>query len=304
VLRYHSVQEPERYANSIGAGIIHSATAFQEQMEILAKEYVPVTVEEILKFVSGEKELSRKSVAMTFDEGFRDNYEIAAPVLKRVGVSAAFYIAVSSVEAEHPPWYCRLRYAFALTPKGCWPDSWENVTHSLMTPDRRKTAFRIASKRCAQLAGPRQEKALRAIENDLEMEPLKFSDCPMLTWEQIRGLHQAGHIVGSHSLTHPNLAYVGAEELRRELEQSKQKLEAELGKSTLHFSYPSPILEPHYDERTVAGSKEVGYRTAVTCTSGPVRVGDDPLMLRRVWAPLQKDEFRWALECTLLGRRM
>lgn len=305
ILRYHSVQyEPHRYANSIGAGIIHSFPVFQEQMEIVARQYVPVTLDDILRFLSGHKELPKKSVAVTFDDGYADNYEIALQALTRVGVPAAFYVTVGAVEAGSPPWYCRLRHAFVVTLKKSWADSTENCTHDLLSSEQRQSAFLIASKRCAQLAGLRQEEALRTIEGDLEVEPLSSRDSPMLSWEQVRGLYKAGHIVGSHTLTHPNLAYVRIDDLEMELEKSKRKLEAELCAPVLHFSYPSPILEPHYNERTVASTKRVGYRTAVTCTSGPVRAGHDPLMLRRISAPMQRDEFLWTLECTLLGRRM
>ena len=305
ILRYHSVHgDRNRYENSIGGGIIHSLDDFQEQMQILARDYVPVTLHDVLNFVSGEKEAPRRSVAVTFDDGYADNYEFALPALTRAGVPASFYVTVGSIGAKSPPWYCRLRHAFAVTRAQSWRDSLESAVRELLDADQRWAAFLTASRRCAQLAGSRQEECLRVIENDLEVEPLTSRDCPMLTWDQVRGLKKAGHIVGSHTLTHPNLAYVGPEDLEIELKRSKSKLEAELGAPAIHFSYPSPILEPHYNERSITGTNQAGYRTAVTCTSGPVRMGDDPLVLRRISAPFQRDEFRWMLECTLVDRRM
>ena len=98
ILRYHSVQpEPGRYEYSIGSGIIHSCKVFQEQMEIVARHYVPVTLDDILKFLLGETAPPRRSVAVTFDDGYADNYEFALPVLARAGVPAAFYVAVGSI---------------------------------------------------------------------------------------------------------------------------------------------------------------------------------------------------------------
>jgi len=305
ILRYHSVQrEPGRYAESIGAGIIHSLAAFEEQIAVVARYYTPVTLDDILRFLSSEKQLPAKAVAVTFDDGYADNYEVALPVLARAGVPASFYVTVNAIEAKTPPWYCRVRHAFATTSKKFWMDSTESATHDLQGPDLRRSAFLTASRRCAQLVGQLQESTLRSIENDLDVIPLRSADCPMLTWEQIRGLRRAGHIVGSHTLTHPNLAYLGSDDLQMELEQSKTRLEAELHGPVFHFSYPSPILQPHYNGRTVASTKQAGYRTAVTCTSGPVRAGHDPLALRRVSAPKERQEFRWALECTFLGRSM
>jgi peptidoglycan/xylan/chitin deacetylase (PgdA/CDA1 family) len=292
-----------RYENSIGKGIIHSLQAFREQMEILARHYAPVTMDDLLGFVSEQKEIPPKSVAVTFDDGFADNYEFALPVLAHAGIPASFYIAVGSIEAAFPPWYCRLRHAYAVTQAQHWRDSVEGRVHELSEPDKRYAAFLTGSRRCAQLAGLRQEDCLRLIEEDLEVERLTSRDCPMMTWTQVRSLRSMGHIVGSHTVTHPNLAHVTTEALETELKESKRQLEARLGEPVVHFSYPSPILEPHYTEQSITATNQAGYLTAVTCTPGPVRAGDNPLVLRRVSAPFERDEFRWMLGRALLNPR-
>jgi peptidoglycan/xylan/chitin deacetylase (PgdA/CDA1 family) len=61
-----------------------------------------------------------------------------------------------------------------------------------------------------------------------------------------------GHIVGSHTMTHPNMAYVDTEVARQEMTESKQGLERELGAGVRHFAYPCPALLPHWTEQTVA----------------------------------------------------
>jgi peptidoglycan/xylan/chitin deacetylase (PgdA/CDA1 family) len=127
----------------------------------------------------------------------------------------------------------------------------------------------------------------------------------MMTWEQARQLVGQGHIVGSHTVSHPNLAHLEDEpELRFELEESKRRLGQELASPAIHFSYPCPILQPHWSARSTQICRELGYRTAVTTNSGPVRVGDDPLTLHRLPASKDVDELRWALDCTFLGRAM
>src|SRR5271157_33191 len=76
LLRYHSVQEePERFAHSIGRGIIHSLSAFEAQMQLVAGRFNPVTLDDVLLFVAGKKVLPRRPVAVTFDDGYADNYE-------------------------------------------------------------------------------------------------------------------------------------------------------------------------------------------------------------------------------------
>jgi len=143
---------------------------------------------------------------------------------------------------------------------------------------------------------------VREIEDALGVSPFAPRPSLMMTWNQIRELHRAGHIVGSHSLTHPNLAYVDLNEARVELSESRDRLARELGASVDHFAYPSPVLQPHCTEQTVALSRASGYKTAVTCHPGPVRLEDDCLLLKRNVVPTDLDEFRWVLEATLVGR--
>lgn len=305
VLRYHSIQDnPENFVSTIGGGIIHSKSVFKEQMEIVARRFKPVTLDEILLFIKGEKRIAKNAVAITFDDGFSDNYEIAIPILNDCGIPAAFYVTVGSIETKKPPWFYRLRQAYFLTQKKEWRDSKKGEVWGLESQGERNTAFLSACEQCAKLVGHSQEEAIKTIEKTLDVELSSSTKGVMMGWEQIRKLHQAGHIIGSHTLTHPNLAYVSNGDLNRELVESKKVLEEKLGVSIMHFSYPSPILQPHWTENTVKATETAGYKTAVTCTSGPVRGNANPLSLKRIWVPSEKNEFLWNLECTLLGRRM
>jgi peptidoglycan/xylan/chitin deacetylase (PgdA/CDA1 family) len=126
----------------------------------------------------------------------------------------------------------------------------------------------------------------------------------MMTWEQVVSLAKNGHIVGSHTLTHPNMAYVDEASARTELTDSKHRLEEILGTPVVHFSYPCPALAPHWNEKTRKMSEDAGYRTAVTTLGGPVSVNDDLLSLHRVRPSKEVTGFLWNLECTFLGRSM
>src|SRR5207302_2203558 len=122
ILMYHSVMdEPAREEETLG-GIIHSTKVFRDQMELLARKYNPVSPDEILEFVGGEKQPPPWSVMVTFDDGYADNYEQAATVLRQVGIPAVFYIAVDCVEHAKLPWPSRLRFAFYTTSKLSWTE--------------------------------------------------------------------------------------------------------------------------------------------------------------------------------------
>jgi peptidoglycan/xylan/chitin deacetylase (PgdA/CDA1 family) len=303
ILRYHSVQvTPDAYEHSIGKGIVHSAAAFTEQMEWLARTYQPVTLEDVAASLAGRRAVPNRGVLITFDDGYADNFEVALPVLDRLGIKAAFYITVGCIEPHKMPWFCRLRYAFAVTAREAWQDPSTGSVWRLTSTEERRRAFLNASEQCARQSGRAQDDLLGRMEGGLGVDTLAPAERLMMDWEQIRALHRQGHVVGSHTLTHPNLAEVGRTDLVRELCDSRKQLEEQLGSPVRHFSYPSPIIQPHWNQGTVECCREHGYETAVTCTPGPVLVEDSPLCLKRIPAPDKLDDFQWTVQCAFLGR--
>jgi len=302
ILMYHSVRDnPEPYANSIGTGILHATSVFERQMELVARHFNPVTINDIRLFLAAEKPLPRRAVAVTFDDGYVDNAEIAAPILDRFGIRGSFYLTVSLIGAKNAPWFCRLRHVFGTARKPQWL-SLKGQAMPLTNPQERNAALLSAFNSCASLAGTSLEQTVCALESDLEVEPLNGGTRFMMDWNQARALQKAGHIVGCHTMTHPNVAQVPTDVAYQELVTAKQKLEAQMGAPVQHFSYPHPALNPHWSEGTVAITKEAGYQTAVTTTPGPVRTGDHPLKLMRIWTPRSEQEFSWNLECAFLRR--
>ena len=303
ILRYHSVQhEIEPFLASIGP-LIHLASTFEEQMEMIGARFNPVTLDDVVQFLGRQKRMPRRAVAVTFDDGFADNCENAAPILERYGISATFYITVGAIGDARPPWFCRLRHAFHNTSKKQWQDSLTGGRWEITGNIEANEGFLTAARRCATLAGKRQDEALRSMEDDLGIEPLSPEAGIMMNWSQIRKLHRDGHIIGAHCVTHPNLAHVNVEDVQYEMRESKRVLEEQLGALVVHFSYPSPILRPHWTAQTVSLTKQIGFKTAVTCVPGPVREGHDLHSLRRISVPAQLDEFRWVLETTFAGHR-
>lgn len=299
---YHSVMDdPRECADSIGLCNIHSTATFLKQMEFLARNYHPVTVEDLRLFLSAQKVLTHKSVAVTFDDGYADNAEVVAGVLNRVGIPGSFYLSVESVDTGISPWFCHLRHAFATTRKRCWLDatgrSWE-----LGDEAQRELAVSTACGHLTPLVGKAQAKALEAIERDLGTEPLVTRKRLMMTWEQARKLCQDGHAVGSHGLTHPNMAYLDDASLKHELTASKRKMENELAVPVVHFSYPAAGGDVSWTEHTVTATEQAGYQTAVTTTCGLVGEGDNPLSLRRIGTDCSDfDEFRWTIQYAWFG---
>ena len=300
ILMYHSVMEDPASQEAYLGGIVHSLSQFRAQMELLARRFRPTSLDEVGGFVRGEMDLPKRAVVVTFDDGYADNHEVAASVLNEVGVRATVYATVSCLDRKTLPWPAHLRFCFRRTKTLEWVDSSGKVW-PLRSHVERENAFLQSCDECCKLAGAVQDKYVARLANELDIQVPVESGSLMMTYEQMRTFVRQGHIVGSHTMTHPNLAYVDAEDARHEMTESKHRLEQELGSAVRHFAYPGPALWPIWSERTVAMSRDAGYETAVTTMPGLARSGDEPLRLKRVAAGKTVEELQWSLETGFAG---
>ncbi len=302
ILRYHSVQDdPEKFDLTIGCDSIHATSIFRQQMELLAHRFNPVSLDDVLSFLQGDKKLPPRAVAVTFDDGYKDNSEIAAPILNRLGIPATFYVLVDSVDRSRAPWYCDLRHTFLTARSRCWKDS-SGATRELTNPKDRFEAFMAAAEFCAKSDRSAREQYIQDARNSLDPAPFPAEKELMMTWDEVRSLAKSGHSVGAHTMTHPNLAHVSAEEARVELADSKSKLENQLSDTVRHFSYPHPALNPQWNQTTLKLTMELGYATAVTTTCSAVWSASHPHVLPRTYVPREESEFLWNIERTFFLR--
>jgi len=303
ILMYHSVfPDPAHQADSLG-GIIHSSSAFRGQMELLARDYHPISLDDLTNNLQSGRPSPRRSVVVTFDDGYADNYEVAMPILNACGVPATFYVTVDCIECRKLPWPSRLRFAFRRTKSAAWTDS-KGSLWNLSDETAREQAFLLACDDCCQLTGKGQEDFVNRIELELQIAVPDNLGSLMMNYDHVRGLSRGGHIVGSHTMTHPNMAHVKEAEAQQELSESKQRLESQIQGPIKHFSYPCPALSPHWNERTVEQSHDVGYVSAVTTDSGVTRSGDNPLRLKRIHPTKTVEGLRWNLESAFAGRKV
>lgn len=108
---------------------------------------------------------------------------------------------------------------------------------------------------------------------------------PLMTEGEIRQWLAAGHEIGSHSVSHPNLRKLSAAAARAELVESKRQLENQYGVGVRHFCYPYG----KFNAETPALVRDAGYATAWTVNHGVNPPGANPFQLRRI-APLTAGE--------------
>jgi peptidoglycan/xylan/chitin deacetylase (PgdA/CDA1 family) len=130
---------------------------------------------------------------------------------------------------------------------------------------------------------------------------MQFNGRESLTWSEVRELHGQGVSFGSHTLSHPKLYGLPWKDVRRELLESRLRLEDELQTTAPSFAYPYAF--PQEDRSFVARFRQElidqGYCTAVTTTIGLAQRGSDPLCLKRL--PVNEGDDERLLRAKLAG---
>lgn len=286
ILMYHRVlSTPDPYH----VGDV-DAFAFDWQLSVIKRYFnvLPLTeAAERLKLGT----LPRRAVAITFDDGYADNVEIALPILQRHGLHATFFIATDYLDGGRM-WNDTVIEAVARTSAA----SLDLTSLGLGIHDVAEVAARV---RCINtLLG--QLKYLPPLEREQKCTSIAthigkpLPDHLMMTTAQLRALHAAGMEIGAHTLRHPILARVAEDEARREIEGSRDRLRELLGHDISTFAYPNGKPEVDYGRRDVEIVRHAGFKLAVSTARGHANSSMDAHQLARI-APWDKTPVRFAL---------
>ncbi len=263
ILAYHMISESPN-----GFFPEDSLHDFALQIGYLKKNYDVLSLEEIAERISEGKSV-RRCAAITFDDGFRDNYEKAYPILKRYQIPATIFLTTGSIDNKEAPWFIKFRFLFMHSQKSCLDIGLGGETTNFPLAnahDRRRASDRLM--RYLQTC-PNEERlrVLNALPTLLEVEPTGNLDMLMLTWEQIREMSRNGIHFGAHTITHPVLSQISTEIMRLEIESSKAVIEEKTGRAVKTFAYPFGRKE-HYPRNAPAVLKDLGFTCAVTTEPG------------------------------------
>ena len=233
---------------------------FRQQMELVRRYF---SVQPLDALVAGHA--PPNAIAITFDDGYRDNYTHAFPVLRELELPATIFLVTGAVDANRLIWHDRIFDAFHRT--------------TAPIPDKHQELASVLDE--VRAAGPVERSEL--ISRLLERLGVESSDVgwDKLTWDDVREMAAAGIRFGAHTLDHPILSHVSATEARRQVKGSKHRIESELGCEVTSFAYPNgrPV---DFDATTKLILSEEGFRSAVTTVPGSNDASSDPFELRRV----------------------
>jgi peptidoglycan/xylan/chitin deacetylase (PgdA/CDA1 family) len=260
IVAWHNVERTWNYPAAPGAG----AAGFEHQLRRLQRLGTIVPLAPSLRQLTTGQPLPPRAIALTFDDGYRDNLEVGAPVLERLGLPATFFLVPGILDGTVSPWWETVAWAVQHTPRA----SVDFQGQTLAT--RGRAARRTLEVLTDRLKEHDQAARGRAVAELLErLEPLGEPNHRrlFLDWEGARELLGRGFEVGAHSTDHAILARESPAAQLTDLVESRRRLEAELDVAVDVLAYPNGS-RADYDAATVDAARRAGYSHGLTARSG------------------------------------
>lgn len=278
ILTYHRVIEP----GSVGFDpevMDTNADTFERDVRVLKQWFTFVDSRDVGRHLAGEEPLPDNPAMITFDDGYRDNHDIALPILGRHGAKATFFVASRFISERRIFWWERIHHLVAHA-RGArlqlrYPEALELP---LGNPgDREKAArrlLRIAKDHVGIDIDRLLEEVAAAVGVPLSAdEERRLADGMVMTWDQLRALRDAGMDVQSHSHAHLIFSTITPDRIEQDLGRARQVLEAELERPVQAVAYPAGKKLTGATREAVA---RAGYSLGFTNASGVARL-DTPL---------------------------
>lgn len=277
VLIYHRVNDE---GNKFSIEAV-STKLFDGQMGYLAKHCSVLPIEVIIHKMHNGEPLPPRCVAITFDDGYKDNYTCAFPILKKYGLSATIFLVPGCMDSGMVLWFDSVLNAFRTTTKNHLALPEPNFEVSFHNEAEKVRAVFQVLEHLKDLPAPTRKESVNIAVEDLGVGWDVEKPGELLSWGHVREMASAGMKFGSHTLTHPLLSRIADREVTEEVLNSKMRIEEEIDRQVHVFAYPNGKASDFNDE-VIRLIQQSGYAAALTTNIGCNRVNDDPYRYARL----------------------
>jgi len=291
VLMYHKVLNQQEIKKSFSqSSIIVSKLAFESHMKYLSQKFNVISLAEFTKSIKNKNVFKSKSCLVTFDDGWRDNFINAYPILKKYLIPAAIFIPSAYIDTNRRFWQEHLTQLLMLLYSRCNESKKfkekksstidysqiKEIVDCNETQLKEKVSSFVATQKNTDHGDTLQ--MIAELAERLEHKIIKTDDSrDFLNWNEILIMSQGNIEFGSHGLNHKILTRKGVS-VPKELLKSKKEIEQHLGKKITSISYPNG----NYNEEIIEEAKSSGYETAFGTQNGLMAPDDNPFTIKRV----------------------
>lgn len=266
ILMYH------RFSDDGDNGTV-SREQFENQIIMLKKDFKIISLEKLVALIAGNYKVPHNIIVLTIDDGYRDFYQFAYPILKKHSVPATFFVTTSFVDQSDWLWPDKISYLLQ-----------SSKTKGLVVKFNNENYFELDGAEVwekiidylVMLPNKKRIKAIKKLADTVsvhlpEHAPDKYA---AVTWSQLNEMKKNGIEIGSHTLSHPILSTIeDTSILENEIIESKRVIEGNLAVSISSFCFPNG-QKSDYNDETIKIVRKAGYSCSVAATFDKDLYGD------------------------------
>ena len=255
IVTYHGIlpRGYKTFDTDLDGGLV-TAETFRRQLQLLKLQYSVISPQDFRAWCEGKQELPSRAVLLTCDDDLRNTLTEMVPILQEHGLSCLFFVTGASLNEVPAMLWCEELYLMLLAARGTvvldLPQGelarGNFVAQSVTVPEKRRLWWKLV-KHLSGYNMPARRRLLEEVRAQLHLpddwstalltDPLRHRFL-MLNRVELSALVAAGMDVGAHTLTHPVLAQLSAEEAWCEISESRCRLEHVMGRPVWALAYP------------------------------------------------------------------
>ena len=258
---------------------------FHSCLSVLKKNGNALSMEQIYDHLTNKIAFPKNSYAVTFDDGFENNYSIALPALTEIGIPATIYISTDFINSNTMSWADRMEHLVEQSRENSVRLPFCTETYPMNTAKDRIALLKDLRKHVKTTPDCDVNDLIAELGELLKCDLIFHSDHPLdkkMNWDQV--IHAAGNdliTIGGHSHTHPILSFLGEQELEFEISMSVRSMKEKASIEPNHYSYPEGLAHC-FNNNVINKLKSYGVKCCPTAIYGNNSIHEDPFHLKRI----------------------
>lgn len=213
-----------------------SVREFEDDLNFLLRHFAPVSLQEIVAHLDGRSNLPKRCFHVTFDDGFREIHEVAAPVLRTKGVPATFFLNSAFLDQRGMAHHNKISLLLDRMPEPLSKVARQEL-EVLLPPGPGADGGLEARLLSIRYADQQILDKVAAIA-EVDIDQYVVTERPYLSSEQVVDLIRQGFTIGAHSVDHPLYADLSPLEQITQTRQSMEFIVNRFGVQTRAFAFP------------------------------------------------------------------
>lgn len=274
---------------------------FEKEMRYLSKTHKILSLEEMAKIINEKKALPKKGAVVTFDDGYKDNYTKAFPVLKKYNIPATIFLTTGNIGNDNLFWWDKVEYILRNTKL----KRFDLGDFGDIIPPLGKTKLKTLDEITTKFTKIPENKKCDLIDKLVEISdvdiPKNLGKAIIMSWDEVKEINEEGINLGAHTVTHPILTKIPLMQAKNEIINSKKEIERRLKKPVNTFSYPNGLANDfNNDIKTIL--KENGFICATTLIPKTINNNTDLFELGRLPPGHNFNSFKFCISGLYSGK--